>query len=212
MPLHCKKSAVLLRDLQRARWLPPFNDKQIKEVVKEMTSDSREINRLMAECDLGGLAAEENPAEVAGLLLYNDLLEQNRRCLLAYLNYRLERFRELRWEVGLMVPEEKLNKMHNNEKLYMREYNSILDRYMKRYVPKAKEALDLTARWEPPEGDPNAQVLVNEEGLGDIVTQDSGVVKLKKGYMVYVKKTDVERLIRAGKVEHVKTCSKGVGA
>eukprot|EP00929_Paragymnodinium_shiwhaense_P122876 TRINITY_DN9610_c0_g1_i1.p1 TRINITY_DN9610_c0_g1~~TRINITY_DN9610_c0_g1_i1.p1 ORF type:complete len:213 (+),score=64.97 TRINITY_DN9610_c0_g1_i1:192-830(+) len=211
MPLHAQKSVDLLKELKVAQWLPDFNDRQIKEVVNEIKSDSREIQSIMRDHDVENVAPEDNPAPILGLLLYNDLIDQNRRCLLAYLNYRLQRVRELRWEVGLMVPEEKMGKLHDTEKIYMLNHNNILDRYMKRYVPKAKEALDLTAVWEPPE-EINAKVLVKEEGLGNIVTEDSGVIKLKKGYMVYVKRTDIERLIRAGKVEHVKTCSREAAA
>merc|ERR1719393_103419 len=204
MPLHVKKSVVLLRELKRNRWLPHFNDKQIKEVVQEILSDSKELKRIAEEHGLEG--ANLSSEAVLGLILYNDLIDQNRRCILAYLNYRIERVRELRWEVGLMVPEDKLDKLHDSEKSYMHSYNTILDRYMKRYVPNAKGALDLTACWDPPETESQCRILVQEDGLGDLVTEDSGVVKLRKGYMVYVKKTDVERLIRAGKVEHVKTC------
>lgn len=50
-----------------------------------------------------------------------------------------------------MVPEEKLEKLHDSEKQYLHHYNTILDRYMKTYVPNCKEPLDLTADAEAPE-------------------------------------------------------------
>jgi len=201
MVLHMKKSVLLLRDLKRARWLPQFNDKMVKEVVEEMLHDTREMKGLVSQhTDLDGV-----PREVAaGLCLYNDLVDRNRRCLLAYLNCRLERIEELRWEVGLMVPKEKLQKLHDSEKQYLHMYNTILDKYMKNYVPKCREPLDLTADAEAPE-DMNVQVRVRDEGMGEILTSDSGVVRLRRGYQLFVKRTDIEHLIRAGKVEHVKT-------
>mmetsp|Transcript_1844 Transcript_1844/g.5063 ORF Transcript_1844/g.5063 Transcript_1844/m.5063 type:complete len:211 (-) Transcript_1844:75-707(-) len=200
MVLHVKKSVQLLRDLKRARWLPAFNDKMIREVVEEILHDSKEMRDLVSQHDLDDVSREV----AAGLCLYNDLVDRNRRCLLAYLNYRLERIEELRWEVGLMVPEEKYQKMHDSEKQYFHMYNTILDKYMKTYVPKCKEPLNLTADAEAPE-DMNVQIRVCDEGLGEIVTSDSGVVRLRKGYQLFVKRTDIEHLIRAGKVEHVKT-------
>mmetsp|Transcript_22185 Transcript_22185/g.50722 ORF Transcript_22185/g.50722 Transcript_22185/m.50722 type:complete len:212 (+) Transcript_22185:107-742(+) len=201
MVLHMKKSVQLLRDLKRARWLPQFNDKILKEVVEEILNDSKEMMKLVAQHE----DLEDVPREVAaGLCLYNDLVDRNRRCLLAYLNSRLEKIEELRWEVGLMVPEEKLEKLHDSEKQYLHHYNTILDRYMKTYVPNCKEPLDLTADAEAPE-DMNVQIRVCDDSIGEIVTSDSGVVRLRKGYQLFVKRTDIEHLIRAGKVEHVKT-------
>mmetsp|Transcript_53259 Transcript_53259/g.164786 ORF Transcript_53259/g.164786 Transcript_53259/m.164786 type:complete len:214 (+) Transcript_53259:113-754(+) len=203
MVLHMKKSVQLLRDLdlKRRKWLPKFNDQLVKDVVEEILSDTREMKGLVSQhTDL-----EEVPREVAaGLCLYNDLVDRNRRCLLAYLNARLEKIEELRWELGLMVSEEKLEMLHDSEKQYFHMYNTILDKYMKNYVPKCKEPLDLTADAQAPE-DMNVQIRVRDEGLGEIVTSDSGVLRLRKGYQLFVKRTDVEHLIRAGKVEHVKT-------
>lgn len=201
MPLLMKKSVRLLQDVKRARWLPPFNDKTVKEVVDEILNDTKEMKSLVAEHD----DLDELPDDVvAGLMLHVDLVERNRRCVLAYLNHRLSKVEELRWEVGLMVPEEKLQRLHDSEKQYLHNYNTILDKYMKQYMPKAKIPLDLTADAEAPE-EMNVQIRVCEEGLGEIITADSGVVRLRKGYQLLVKRTDIEQLIRAGKVEHVRT-------
>merc|ERR1712190_562551 len=180
--------------------LPNFNDAVIREVIDEILNDTKEMTTLVAEHQ----DHDVPPELAAGLVLYNDLVDRNRRCLLAYLNARLEKIEELRWEVGLMVPDDKLEKLHDSEKQYFHEYNKILDKYMKSYVPKCKEPLDLTASAVAPE-DLYVQIRVLDEGIGEIVTQDSGVVRLRKGYLLLVKRTDIEHLIRAGKVEHVKT-------
>lgn len=203
MATHVRKSAQLLRELKMARWLPQFNDKLVKEVVEEIHSDTREMRRILMENGEGEEAADEEKI-AAGLCLFNDFIDRNRRCLLAYLNYRLERVEELRWEVGYMVPEEMLDKLHDTEKQYLEHYNAILDRYQKTYVPNCKAVLDLTADAEAPE-EMNVQIRVMDEGLGELVTPDSGIVRLRRGYQLFVKRTDVEHLIRAGQVEHVRT-------
>eukprot|EP00913_Durusdinium_trenchii_P004847 g4502.t1 len=46
MSLHGRKAVQLLQDLKRARWLPPFNDKVVKEVAEEINNDSKEMERL----------------------------------------------------------------------------------------------------------------------------------------------------------------------
>merc|ERR1719454_1872205 len=73
---------------------------------------------------------------------------------------------------------------------------------MKSYWPGCKEPLDLTSDVLPPE-DRHIQIRVRDEGVGEIVTQDSGTVKLKKGWVHMVRRADVETLIRAGKIEHM---------
>eukprot|EP00933_Yihiella_yeosuensis_P055457 TRINITY_DN54253_c0_g1_i1.p1 TRINITY_DN54253_c0_g1~~TRINITY_DN54253_c0_g1_i1.p1 ORF type:complete len:212 (+),score=50.79 TRINITY_DN54253_c0_g1_i1:113-748(+) len=201
MVLHVKKSVQLLRDLKRSRWLPVFNDKIIKEVVEEIRSDFLEMKQMAREEE--DMEAQE---VVTGVCLYSDLMDRNKRCVLAYLNARLEILEQLRWEVGLMVPEDKMEKLHDAEKQYLNNYNAALDRYMKRYIPNCKEPLDLTSDPEAPES-MNVQVrVVNDDpSLGEIVTADSGVVRLRPGYQLTVKRSDVEHLIRAGKVVHVKS-------
>eukprot|EP00927_Polykrikos_kofoidii_P050558 TRINITY_DN44452_c0_g1_i1.p1 TRINITY_DN44452_c0_g1~~TRINITY_DN44452_c0_g1_i1.p1 ORF type:complete len:211 (-),score=34.75 TRINITY_DN44452_c0_g1_i1:47-679(-) len=199
MDRHMRKGVQLLQELKDARWLPPFNDRLIKEVVEQMLHDTKEMQKLVALQDFDTAPKED----MAGLCLYNDLVERNRRILLAYLNYRLEKIEELRWEVGLMVPQRNLDKLHECEKLYMYEHNKLLDRYMRRPVRKCKEPIDLVADAEAPE-DLNVQIRVDDEGPGEIVTVDSGVLRLKKGYQLFVKRTDVEHLIRAGLVSHVR--------
>jgi len=205
MVLHGKKSAQLLRDLQRSRWLPQYNDKAIKEVIEEINDDFKEFMGLTQSLR-GYLAeAQEVPQDVAGgLMLHNDLMERNKRNLLIYLRHRLEKIEELRWEVGHMIPEDKPAMLHDNEKTYMHKYNDILDKYMKHYVPECKATLDLTADTEAPE-EMHVQIRVLDESVGEIQTPDSGVVRLKRGRQMFLKRTDIEHLIRAGKVEHVRT-------
>merc|ERR1711865_479747 len=178
--------------------------KMIKEVIKEIWSDNNEMKNLAEGQDL----ANPDIQVIAGLCLYNDLIDRNRRCLLAYLFHRLEMIEGLRWEVGLMVPEDKLQKLHESEKQYMHLYNECLDKYMRRYLPNVKEPLDLTADAQAPE-EVNVQIRVHDEGVGEIVTADSGTLKLCKGWVHTAKRTDVEHLIRAGKVEHIRSLRAG---
>eukprot|EP00490_Sorites_sp_Unknown_P014280 CAMPEP_0114664888 /NCGR_PEP_ID=MMETSP0191-20121206/29665_1 /TAXON_ID=126664 /ORGANISM="Sorites sp." /LENGTH=215 /DNA_ID=CAMNT_0001908295 /DNA_START=39 /DNA_END=686 /DNA_ORIENTATION=- len=206
MALHGRKAVQLLQDLKRARWLPPFNDKAVKEVAEEIISDAKELQRLVR------LVEESNDDDLAneylmGMYLYDDLMDRNKRCILAYLNARLEVIEHLRWEVGRMVPDEKQQKLHDAEKQYLNNYNDILDKYMKRYVHSCNHPLDLTANAEAPE-DENIEVrmLRDDPQLDGIVSNDSGLLRLRGGCQMRVKFSDVEHLLRAGKVEHVKTC------
>eukprot|EP00438_Fugacium_kawagutii_P007487 Skav230112 [mRNA] locus=scaffold283:235150:240031:- [translate_table: standard] len=202
MALSCK-AAQLLKELKSARWLPPFNDKLVKEVAEEILSDNKEMERMVAQES----GVELETGSLMGLYLRDDLIDRNKRCVLAYLNARLEVIEQLRWEVGRMVPEEKLQKLHEAERQYLNNYNDSLDKYMKRYVQNCTHPLDLTANAEAPE-DVMIQVrmLRDDPQLDGIVSNDSGLLRLRAGCQMMVKYSDVEHLLRAGKVEQVKTC------
>eukprot|EP00747_Dinoflagellata_sp_TGD_P162407 gnl/TRDRNA2_/TRDRNA2_179973_c0_seq1.p1 gnl/TRDRNA2_/TRDRNA2_179973_c0~~gnl/TRDRNA2_/TRDRNA2_179973_c0_seq1.p1 ORF type:complete len:212 (-),score=59.40 gnl/TRDRNA2_/TRDRNA2_179973_c0_seq1:91-726(-) len=206
MVLHVKKAVELLRELKRSRWLPAYQDRVIKDCLDEIHHDHDEFHALGAQYQIAEGDLPEGPEGeqvVAGLWLYNDCIERNKRCLLVYLLHRLRQIEQLRWEVGLMVPQTNLDKLHESEKQYLHLYNSNLDKYMKHCTPAIKEPLDLTANATPPY-ELNVQIKV-PEGVGDVVTADSGTLQLKKGWVHFAKKSDVEHLIRAGKVVHVKT-------
>jgi len=210
MPIHGRKAVQLLQDLKRARWLPPFNDKVVKEVAEEILSDAKEIKRLVEQQDAEDSLENE---VLIGLYLYDDLIDRNKRCLLAYLNARLEVIEQLRWEVGRMVPDEKLQKLHEAEKQYLNNYNDNLDKYMKRYVPNCKHRLDITANAEAPEHQYiQIRMLRDDPQLDGIVSNGSGLLRLRGGCQIMVLRSDVEHLLRAGKVEQVKTpCTDVVG-
>ena len=48
-------------------------------------------------------ARKDEPARAA-MILRHTTLERNKRCLLAYLNHRIEKIREMRWQFGAVLP------------------------------------------------------------------------------------------------------------
>lgn len=200
MVQHTNKVIQLLKDLKRSRWLPMYNEKLVKEVVQEIRADFEEMTDLVGDYNQ---EPDFMPADVAaGGTIYSEIMNRNKRCLLAYLNYRLEKIRALRWEVGRDVPSDKWSQLHAAEREYFHRVNEVLDRYFKEFVRSATRPLDLTEDRTPPK-DLVVQIRAQEEDLGDIMTQDSGTVRLRKGWVHMVKRSDVEMLIRSGKVEHL---------
>ena len=47
--------------------------------------------------------SKETPSRVA-MMLKHAALERNKRCLLAYINHRTEKIREMRWQFGAILP------------------------------------------------------------------------------------------------------------
>ena len=100
-------------------------------------------------------------------------IDRNKRCLLAYLNSRMEKMREMRWQFGAVLPEEiKLN-LSEPELEYFSKYNKTLATYMRAI------GTDLTSDMAPPKS-LYVEVRVREDH-GEVETADGEVVLLKAG-------------------------------
>ena len=84
--------------------------------------------------------------------------------------------------------------MSPHEMTFLNGYNRLLGSY------SDAVGLDLTADIKPPR-DLFIEVRVKRE-CGSVMTE-SGVLNLKQGSMCFVRRSDVEHLVRQGKLEHV---------
>ena len=98
----------------------------------------------------------------------------------------------------MLIPEEieKQNILSRTELDYFSEYNKLLSEYHESLD------LDLTADLYPPK-DLFIEVLVLED-CGEILTEN-GMVNMNKGTRPYLRRTDVEHLIRQGKCMHIQS-------
>lgn len=129
-----------------------------------------------------------------GALVYMRSINRNKRCVLAYLMNRLWRIQAYRWEAGTVATAHLAENMSAPETTFLTEYNKLLGAY------SDKVQLDLTADAQPPK-DLYIEVRVLAD-CGSVVT-DSGPVTLKPGTAHFLKRADVEPLIRQGLLEHV---------
>lgn len=208
MSIKGKKAVSLLRDLKRSSWLPPYDERAVREVLEEYNECEKVVQALADEHEEASKEGDEAEDLAAGITVYNQTIERNKRCVLAYHYYRLQKIRELRWSHGRVIPTDGGldEKLHEHEVQYFHKYNEILDKYMHNYLPTAKEPLDLTDGQKIPE-DLLVWIKVLDDGLGEIMTADSGVVRLEKGAQILVQRSDFEMLIRSGKVEQLPTCT-----
>ena len=107
---------------------------------------------------------------------------------------RLWRIQDYRWEAGAGAASHLGDLMSAPEKSFLNEYNNILGKYF-----DAVE-LDLTTDLKPPR-DLFIEVRVLRD-CGSVIT-DAGTVDLKAGTAHFLKRSDVESLIRQGALEHV---------
>lgn len=130
----------------------------------------------------------------AGVLVYHRSIARNKRCVLAYLMNRLRRIQTYRWEAGTVAAVHLGENMSAQESAFLAQYNKLLGAYCD------SVELDLTADAQPPK-DLYIEVRVLAD-CGSVVT-DSGPVTLKPGTAHFLKRMDVEPLIRRGLLEHV---------
>jgi len=90
-----ERALDLVREAKRSQdVLGPYNEDKVRSVLQEMR-ELFEANEMEA--------LKDNKAKAA-MMLRHTALERNKRCLLAYLNYRVEKIRDMRWQFGAVLP------------------------------------------------------------------------------------------------------------
>ena len=109
----------------------------------------------------------------------------------------MERVEQARWDVAGKLPEEALDVLSMNERRFDNEYAELLSAYQTEYD------VDLTRDVKPP-ADLYIKVFVKEE-VGAFIGPESGATidPVKAGDTIFLRRGDVEPLIRQGRLEHI---------
>nr|KAG5699760.1 hypothetical protein BaRGS_014176 [Batillaria attramentaria] len=67
----------------------------------------------------------------SSIQLRHTALERNKRCVLAYLNNRLEHIKRMRWEFGSVLPADLRYNLCEQEVQWFNSYNRMLANYMR---------------------------------------------------------------------------------
>ena len=124
-----QSAARLLTSLKRAQWLPHFDRSTLRDVVAEM---GELFKHLHFNLDLNRINASSGE-RTAAISFLDTALRRNRQCVLAYLNYRLEKLRDLVWDqVGREedLPTTIKERLDQDEIKYVRQYDAITNQYM----------------------------------------------------------------------------------
>jgi GINS complex subunit 1 len=136
----------------------------------------------------------------ASASLYEQALRQNKRMLLAYTRHRFERLRFILWSLGvgsasIQLPDFVSRHIAPPEMKLRNRYQELVSNYRSKLGD-----LDLGSEDIPPK-DVYVEVRVLKE-CGQVLTED-GIVRLSKGSMHHLKRSQVEKLVRAGFLMHV---------
>ena len=186
------KGRELLLELKRSEWLPPYNDDGCRRVIEEMGAMYDEIRATLE-------SEAYDPENVddgitTGLVVHHQSLLRSKRCIIAYLSHRLEKVKQLRWETGAMIPQAHQRVLSGKESDFFRAYDGMLTSY------QTAIGMDLTSDLTPPK-ELCVEVRVVED-CGEIMT-DNGEVHLERGTTHFLRRADVEHLIRQGKLQQL---------
>jgi len=106
----------------------------------------------------------------------------------------MKKIRALRWDTGSVIPPHLARSLSNKETEFFSNYDRLLNNYMMDFD------LDLTADQQPPK-DLCIEVRVLED-CGELVTEN-GTVNLEAHTTHYLPRSDVEHLVRQGKLQHL---------
>ena len=110
----------LVKSLRKAHWLPFYDANGIRETAKEMSEHFSRLHHFSALIDLPGADPQQF---AAAFILYQAAFWRNRKCVLAYLKYRMEKLQSLRLQATLELTDKVKEKLSQNEIKYFRQYS-----------------------------------------------------------------------------------------
>ncbi|XP_076239381.1 DNA replication complex GINS protein PSF1 [Calliopsis andreniformis] len=191
--MYGRKAFKLITELDLCADIQPFNEVLVKEVLEEMQSL---YNANMS--DSNAIRNEDNMALLPSVQLRHIALTRNKRCMLAYIYNRMRKLRELRWELGSILPPEINSNLLNAEVQWFHSYNKSLATYMRSLGED--HGFNLTANILPPKT-PYVEVKCLVD-FGKLELEDGQIILLKKNTYHLLPRAVCEPLIRQGILEH----------
>ncbi|CAO3676577.1 unnamed protein product [Umbelopsis vinacea] len=136
---------------------------------------------------------------VTTLFVHHLTAKRDKRILMAYHRQRVNRIKQITWDQGNTLSGENRVALSGPEIDFAKEYTELIASYKQNFME-----IDLGGNGgiglDPPE-DLFIEVRVLKDA-GEVQTE-YGVLNLKRGSQFYVRRTDVESLIRSGYLKHV---------
>ncbi|KAI7899323.1 uncharacterized protein BX663DRAFT_521298 [Cokeromyces recurvatus] len=194
----------LAKEIKRTSdlFISPYNDDLVQNICREIRflhNKAKETVNAMKEDPTR--QAMQDPSNISQVMLYHLAVKRNKRVLFAYNRYRTSKLKDILWNVGLYSKYKRqiLASLGPTEQQFLEEYGEMVNTYKQSFLE-----VDLGgpggAGLEPPM-DLFIEVRVIRDA-GEINTE-YGSLNLSKGNQFYVKRTDVESLIKAGYLIHV---------
>jgi GINS complex subunit 1 len=187
---YCQRAKTLLTELKRAEWLPVYDE----EGIRAVTEECKQLQQLLTE--MGERDDRVDPKVQLTLSTFHLSICRNKRCILAYLSYRIEKIEQLWWKTASpVISAEYAAKLSRSEIEYYSRYQELVTQTMEQMD------LDLTSHIEPPS---NLFIEVRAvQDAGEVLLQSGARVFLQKNTTHFLRRSDVEHLIRQDVLEQV---------
>ena len=197
------KARDLLLELKSSDFLPTYNEENVRAALSEISHHTDELTDLVRAANRNnnattndGTTSSSTTSQIPiesrpSMILHDASIRRNKRCLLAYHAYRIDKLRNLRWSTSGTLPPAITPLLNEAEIDYFRQYDNLV------CSTSLYGLLDYNSDMEPPTEN-FVMVRVMERGLGKIETEMCGVVELELGTMHYLPRGDVEGLLRRG--------------
>ncbi|XP_065207796.1 DNA replication complex GINS protein PSF1-like [Planococcus citri] len=191
----CSQAIELIKELDRSSEdvLPPYNTDGVRLVLNEMK------NLYDENVDTVNSTRDHIEDAMFALKIRHKALKRNRRCLLAYLWNRIDRIKEMRWQIGSILPPEIKFSLSPAEEQWFSNYCKSLASYMRSIGPDG--GLNLLQDLKPPKS-----LFIEVRSLvdiGEIELDDGEVIILKKDAQYMLLRSQCESLIHQGILQHV---------
>ncbi|CEP07945.1 hypothetical protein [Parasitella parasitica] len=180
----------------------PYNDDLVQGICREIRLIHNKAKETVNSVRPNeSSAAANNPSYMSQVMLYHLSIKRNKRVLFAYHRQRVNKLKDILWNVGLnsKYRREILASLGPNEQKFLDEYGELVNSYKQSFLE-----VDIGG----PSGgglDPPVDLFIEVRVLRDAgeINTEYGSLNLSKGNQFYVKRTDVESLIKAGYLAHV---------
>ncbi|XP_058790153.1 DNA replication complex GINS protein PSF1-like [Phymastichus coffea] len=189
--MFAKEAVKLIHELDQSDEIKPFNEAIFRTALEEIhtlyNENQKDANELIENRDIKNT-----------LVVRHHAMMRNKRCLLAYLYHRIRRLRNIRWELGSIIPEEITKNLLPAETAWFQTYNKSLAMYMKSI---GKDGLNIMNDFKPPKSLFVEVRCVKDYGKFEL--DDGQTVNLKENTYHLLPRSECEILIRQGILEHV---------
>ncbi|KAI8987201.1 hypothetical protein BDB01DRAFT_785002 [Pilobolus umbonatus] len=180
----------------------PYNEDLVHTICSEIRTLHSKAERtidIMKQDRKANLPVDSH--KMSSVMLQHLIVKRNKRVLFAYHYQRLKKLKEISWNVGMQSENHReiKNRMGPSEHKFLEEYGQLVNSYKQSFLEielGGNGGLGL----EPP-----VDVFIEVRVMVDAgeISTEYGVLNLSKGNQFYVRRTDVESLIKAGYLKHI---------
>ncbi|KAI0339353.1 GINS complex Psf1 component [Trametopsis cervina] len=195
-----------------------YNDVLVRSIIREQRQLEALIQDAMAKMNSDEMNIDGGLNVTPDIILYQTTILRNKRCLLAYHHHRLERLKDVYWNVGGALPlilstmnatassasnagqnSDVRSRLSPHEVDFLRSYNTSILTFRSGVL--ATEEVDLFAPVSRPPKDLHVHVRVVRDC--GVIQTEVGAIDFKRGQRFMVRRADVEHLIVQGYLEEV---------